>query len=397
VSWLLAVAGSFAARGAHGVVLPLLLLHASGAGALTLGVVQGAALLAQALALLALGGLGDRFGARRVALWGQLAAALPPLALCLAAEPAGPSALLAYAVVSSAAWGLLCPARDALVARASHRDLLHGASSFTLAQFAGLLGGIALASSAAPGSARGWLAAQALLHVAAALGTARVPRDGAAACRRSARSPLPTPAPRDAAGTPLLRELALLSALLGACAAGPYAVWAPLLADAHGEQPARAIAGLLALFPLGTIAASLALRRFGTRVDRRLLVWISHAAASLCIAGAGLAASFAATVAWLAAWGLCGGAFLTAARALLLESSAPSFHARALARCQLALLAASPAGALVAGLAASAFGVHASLLALGACGLAGTLAVVIPSRAPRTDPGRTGAAACAER
>jgi len=375
---------SFAARGVHSVLLPSLLVAPSGATGASIGRVQGAALAVQASALLLLGGAGARLGARRVAVAGQFVAALPPLGL-LAAPAAGPGSVLVYALLSGAFWGLLSPARDSLVARGREGDLLRPTSGFTAAQFAGLLAGIALGSAAGTLGAAALLGGQALLHLAAAAGLAAARSAGPPARPRPA--PASAGAPRRAAS-----ELVLLCALFGLSSAGPFAVWAPLFAAERSAAPARTIGLLLALFPLGTIAASLLLRVAGARVPKRPALLAAHAAASLCVAGAGAAGSLPLGIACLALWGACGGVFINCGRARLLELQPRSQHGRTLARLQLALLLASPLGAVLGGATASAFGVRGSMALLGLAGFAGAVAIAGAGRAARLAAARFAAA-----
>jgi MFS family permease len=360
------VAASFAARGLHSVLLPWLLLGAAHASPFAIGVVQALALGAQALVLAALGGAGDRWGTRAVAVAGQLAASLPAFALA-AAGPAVPLAALAtYALASGALWGLVSPARDALVATGHDGDLLHPTAVLVIAQFAGLLAGIAVGSSAGDLDPTALLFFQGVLHVAAAVA---LWRGG-----ERARVSVPREQP-DARARARSREMLALSALFGLCAAGPFAVWAPLLAAEAGGRAASALALLLALFPLGSIAASLVLRRVAQPFDKRGAMLASHAAASLALGGAALAASFGATAACLALWGFCGGVFMTCGRARLLEARPPREHARQLAALQLALLVASTAGAGLAGLAATRLAVRPSIAIFAAVALLAVAAI----------------------
>jgi MFS family permease len=374
------VAASFAARGLHSVLLPWLLLGAAPAAA-AIGGVQGAALGAQALALAALGGLGDRWGARRVAVAGQLAASLPALALAAAGSAPPLAAIAAYALASGAVWGFVSPARDALVADGGERDLLRPTAGFAIAQFAGLLAGIALASRAEGLGARALLAAQGALHLAAAAALARGGRFGSAPARGDRKRPA---ARLDAPSAPFgdlpALEMIGLSALFGLCSAGPFTVWAPLFAAEAGDPSASALALLFALFPIGTIAGSLALRRVALPCDKRGAMLASHAAASLCLGAAGLTSSFGAAAFGFALWGFCGGVFMTCGRARLLESRPPGQHARLLSALQLALLAASTAGAALAGLVANRIGARPSIAVFAVLSLAGAAAA---SRAPR--------------
>jgi MFS family permease len=174
----------------------------------------------------------------------------------------------------------------------------------------------------------------------------------------------------------------LLTALLGLGSAGPFAVWVPLVAAEQGA-PARAISLLLALFPLGTLIGSLALRFVTATLPKRAALFAAHAAGSLCIAGAGLAHSFAGAVAGFALWGLCGAVFINCGRALLLEARPPAEHGRRLANLQLALLVSSPLGAVLGGVGAGWLGAHGSMRALGLAALAGAGAIALAGRAAR--------------
>jgi len=146
----------------------------------------------------------------------------------------------------------------------------------------------------------------------------------------------------------------------------------------------RAIGLLLALFPLGTIAGSLALRAAGPSLAKRRTLFAAHAAGSLCIAAAGLAEGFPLAVACISLWGVCGGVAINCGRALLLERRTPAQHGRLLANLQLALLLASPVGAVIGGATASGLGLRGSMVALGLGGLAGTLSISLARSASAT-------------
>jgi hypothetical protein len=75
--------------------------------------------------------------------------------------------------------------------------------------------------------------------------------------------------------------------------------------------------------------------------------------------------------------------FINCGRALLLELQPWSQHGRTLARLQLALLLASPLGAVLGGATASALGVGGSMGLLGVAGFAGALAIAGAGRAAR--------------
>lgn len=380
LGWPIGVVCSFAARGLHSVIFPWLLLAAPGASGLSIGQVQGAALAAQAGALVLLGGAGARLGARRLAVLAQLAACLPPLLLALADPRAGRSAVLGYALASGALWGVISPARDSLVARGRAKSLLRPTTGYTVAQFGGLLGGIALAAAAEAAGASWLLAGQGLLHVAAAAGLA-----GAAAPAAIPAAPERRSCDRPGGERCSAREPILLAAVLGLCSAGPFTVWAPLWAEVQGAPPARALGLLLALFPLGTIAGSLALRAAGPLLSKRRTLFAANAAGSLSIAAAGLADTFLVAVVCIALWGVCGGIAINCGRALLLEGRPPAQHGRLLANLQLALLLASPVGAVLGGATASGLGVRGSMEMLGLASLACSLAIALAGRRCATD------------
>jgi MFS family permease len=379
-AWFLASSTSwFAAHGVHQVMIPWLVVGELRASPEWTGTVQMTAMLPTLALLLVGGALADRLEGRRVLAALHGLAGLPPLALAasLGTDSLSIPIVIACATATGALAAFAHPARDSLLSRVAGRDVMRAVTGNTIAQFGAQGVGMALA-----GSARWIASAPVLVAQAAFVGL------GALAARRLPEGPpahvVTASAPggffaglRLVLGSDLRGVLALVLGI-GFAFNGSYYVLVPLLArDVYGGD-VRDVALLMMMFPLGTIGGSLALLARGgiRRKGRGLALSLAAAGACLVVAGRGLA--FPALVATMLAWGVTGAVFLNASRTLFQERAPEAERARVLAVNQLGFAAASPAGALLSGLAAARLGPADALavFGLGMLALVGLVALI---------------------
>jgi MFS family permease len=368
----------FLAFGLQSLVFPWLVVDVLRESPARVGLAQTLSLV-PALPLLLVGGtLADRFEPRRLLVALHLGFAL--LCAALAALVAGGGLtyprLLGFALLGGALSALQAPARDAQlypIARASLSRGVVGANLATQgAQAAGGLAGALLAGLGAPAV----LLVQAGLALAGAIPVAalRAPAVPPGALQPGARPGLAAIAAalRTAWHSPVLRPVVLLNLAVGVLFVGPYGVVLPLLVrDVYAGGP-REIGVLMAMLPLGGIAASLAVfARGGIRRNGRALL-LGQGFASLCIGALAVTPPFAGAAAAVLLWGVGSAFLLSAGRTLCFGSAPEGQRATLLALHALGILGGGVAGSLLSGALVSLFGTPATL-ALQAAAMLGCL------------------------
>jgi MFS family permease len=172
-----------------------------------------------------------------------------------------------------------------------------------------------------------------------------------------------------------LRAVWPLVAGVGLFFSGAYNVLFPVMVrDRYGGGVSE-LGLLLFAFPLGTIFASAWLFVRGMRRKGAALAGALGAGA-VTVIGAGFEIRFEALLALTFVWGLAGGVFMTAGRALFQERAPASERARILAVHQLAMVASGPIGALLSGALGDALGPSRAVLVQGIAML-GLIALVL--------------------
>ncbi len=322
-----------------------------------------------AVVFLLLGGaLADRFERRRTLVFTHIAGSVTALALIgvLLAGRFGFGVMLVYAAV----WGTLqavhLPARDAMLFDVGQRALTRAVPATTAIQFLGQAGGNLLVGTATWLGAPLVLGMQSLLALAGTIPVAKLP-PSVANTRAEPRHPL-----REiregigiVMGSSRLRSLTTLISFNGVFFVGPYFVLLPiLLRDVYGGGVAE-LSLLMMMFPLGTIASSLALFWAGHVRKRGRLHFAGQLLGSLCLIGIWTTPPLPVLLALSFVWGLGGGAFLNTGRTLFLEAAPESHRGRCLSVYTLALMGMAPIGTQLAGHVGEAIGPAAG------CGLAG--------------------------
>jgi hypothetical protein len=289
--WYLATAASwFAGVGLQQVMLPWLVVGELRASAAWTGAVQMATMLPSVFLLLPGGAVADRRDPRALLTGLHLVAALPALALGLAAATERLS--LAIVLVAAAAIGTLNalsnPARDTLLSEVAGRDIARAVTGLTIAQFASQGLGMAAAGAARwLGTAPVLLAQAVLVALGAALVRGTPPRSSGAV--RHAAPGEYLAGLRFVLGSPL-RAVLVLTCGIGFLFSASYNVALPVLVrDVYGGD-VRDVSIVMLTFPIGTIAGSFVLLSRGgiRRKGRALLLSLAIAAAGVIACGAGL-------------------------------------------------------------------------------------------------------------
>ena len=372
------VASWFGGFGIQGVVFAHLLTNELGITAEQLGVAQSVNMLPPLLLLLVGGAFVDRRDPRHVLVGAHLLSCLPVLVLAWTFQ----AGALSYSIVIACGMAIgtvgafALPARDSQLSHVAGPDMLRAVIGMTILQFAAqavgaLIGGEGARSMGVVET----LAVQAVILAAGALFSARIPPSPPVP-RSIRRSTLHDIADgiREVARTPELRAPIFLVLAVSTCFIGPFMVVFPLLIRDLYAGGARELGWVMAMFPIGTIAGSLAIGALGVRVRGRaaLLALISGALTLLVIAR-GL--PFGGMLALTALWGVSGAVFINCSRAMFQEAAPVAHRARALSVYQLAFSGAGPFGAVLAGLASGEFGPLRTLDAF-ACAMLAVVALI---------------------
>ena len=154
---------------------------------------------------------------------------------------------------------------------------------------------------------------------------------------------------------------------------GPFVVIYPLLVrDSYAGGVAR-LSVVMMMFPLGTIAGSMLLRRMGG-IRRKGLAALCALALGACVMGSvGLGMPFWGLVVSTFLWGLNAAVFINCTRTISQEAAPPESRARVLSIHQLGFMGMAPVGAVLAGIASGSVGPPTTLLVFAA----GMLTVVV--------------------
>jgi len=308
------------------------------------------------------GSLADRFGRRRVLL------VVHVLSAGVAAATAGwlmsGRLSLGGLLVLAPIWGSLMsvqfPAREAILFDVAHADLARGSAGTTLAQFAFLAVGNALAALTTQFGTPMVLAGQSLLAALGILPLPKLPRG--ASSRTASRTEAGWGATLleglgTVASIPNLRLLAILTVANGLLFLGPYFVAGPILVrDVYGGG-AGDVGLFFMMFPLGTGLSSALLVLRG-RIENGLAALVAALGlGAACVLAIALEPAFEIVLGIVFVWGCAGGVFITMGRTLFLEGAPASHRARVLSVQGMALMGSAPLSHLLTGLVAEAFGV----------------------------------------
>ena len=295
--WFMAGQASwFSAFGLQAVLFPFLVVNVLLQGPERIGLAQ-TALMAPSLLLMMLGGaLADASDLRRLLIYLQLLAALPPLLLGVTLLLYGPSfgALIAYAVAYGSLQAFILPARDAMLHRVAGTDMQRAVTTATAIQFASQIVGFIVGAAARFLGAPGLLLAQSVLLASGALATRRLSpappiRDTrATSSARGARARLAEIVSgfSEVLGSSRLRPIVLLMSGVGLFFISVFMVLLPVMVRDLYHGSSGSLALINGAFVLGTITSTIVLMR------RAPVVHQGRAIVLALIGGASLVATF---------------------------------------------------------------------------------------------------------
>ncbi len=365
--WFLAGAGSwFSAWGMQGVLFSWLVVGEARASAEWVGVLQTSTML-PTLAFLLMGGVtADRYDPRGLLMRLYVLAALPVLALAVAVttDRLALGGLFAYGLCIGTISSFTMPARDTLLSRVAGTDMMHAVTGTTATQFGAQAAGTLLAGAARWIGSAPMLVVQALLLVLGSFVTSRVPSTPVGTPVQPTSSVL-----RDirdgiveVARTSQLRAALAMAMAVGMLFIGPFLVVYLLLVRDYYAGGVDQLSIVLMMFPLGTIAGSLVLRRIGgiQRKGRAALCSLASAACLMGSVGLGVPLWGLVLLTWC--WGLNAAVFINCTRTLFQEAAPPQSRARVLSIYQLGFMGMAPVGALVSGVLSGRLGPLETLL-----------------------------------
>lgn len=335
-----------------------------------LGTAQLCLVLPALLFLLVGGAAADRVDRRRLLARLHAAGALGVAALGVgvAAGWLSYALVIGYALALGTVSAFATPTRDSMLNEVAGGSLMRAVVGMTLTQFvAQALGAVAAGSARLVGTA-GALGLQAGVLGMGAIAALRLPAALSAPRPRAALDPGELlEGVREVLRSDAMRPVVLLVMAVGLFFMGPYVVVFPILVRDFYGGGVEQLALLTTTFPIGSIAASIALLgRREVRRKRRALVW-AQAVAALCLLAISLGPSFAVTFALSVAWGICGGVFMSTGRTVFQQSAPETHRARVLSVYTLGFMGAGAVGSPLAGLLAGRLG---PLGALAFCGVA---------------------------
>ena len=347
-----ALSSWFISFGMQSTLFAWLLVGELGVSDEWVGIAQTVNMLPSLLLLLVGGAIADRIDPRRMLIVLHAIGAVP--VFLLAGSVAGGQLsiplILTFGVCMGAVTAFSMPARDALLSRVAGPDMMRAVTTMTAVQFGSQALGALLAGAARWLGSAPMLTVQACILLSGTLLVRPVPRRRPAPRSGPPRSALHdvTEGLRMVARDPRLRWPIVLVCSVGFFFVGPYLVTFPIIVTQIYHGTVAQLSLVMMMFPLGTIAGSLVLRRFGIRrKGLGALIALIVGAINLELIALGL--SFTLMVAACFVWGLGASVFITASRTIFQAAAPPSQLGRVLAVYQLGFMGAAPFGAMTAG------------------------------------------------
>ena len=359
----------FLAYGIQSVAFAWLVTIVLDESATKVGLAQMAFLLPAMLLMLIGGSLADQFGGRRMALIGQVGAAIAPLFLIITIwlDNFTYNQLLIFAVIIGCSQALVTPARDGLLAQVAGGQIQRRVVQVSMIQFGIQMLGFLAASFA---DRFGALFILGLQFVCLAVGVIafyrmdlpfEAPRRHSANLLEHIRGSI-VEGFHSVRGSAHMSAVVLQNCAMGVFFMGSYIVSIPLLIREVYAGSSAELSWVNGANSLGLFLTILLLLRFGDvkRQGRALL--ISQIAGSLCLIGAGLELGFASLILFLFGWGLCGGIAMTMSRTIMQELAPDNQRARMMAFYSFSFMGAGPLGALFCGFLVEGLGPSTALL-----------------------------------
>ncbi len=369
VHWYLMGTGSwFIALGIQTVLFSWLVTMVLRESPTRVGVAQMTMMLPSLFLLLIGGSLADRFGARRMVMLAQSAAAVPPLALAalIGFEALSFPLLLVYAAVFGVAQAFVTPARDGLLTHVAEGRIQHTVLLNSMVQFTVQLFGFGLAAVAGKVGAVVVLLVQSSVMLAGLYAYRRLDDPTLLSAPKGAlfgalKASIAEGA-RVVLRVPAMRAVLLVNCATGLCFMGSFMVALPLLVREVFAGGSVDLAAMNTANVLGLVSTIVVLLRYGDVRRRGRALILAHGVGVFALAALALPMRFPIALLLIFCWGASGGVAMSMARTIMQELANDSVRGRVMAFFSVSLMGAGPIGALVSGTLVKAIGVHATLL-----------------------------------
>jgi MFS family permease len=341
-----ALSSWFTSFGMQSTLFAWLLVGELGVSDEWVGIAQTANMLPSVLLLLVGGAIADRIDPRRLLIAGRLSI---PLILC-------------FGVSMGVITAFSMPARDTLLSRVAGPEMLRAVTTMTAVQFGSQALGALLAGGARWLGSATMLGLQAAILLSGSFLARAVPKGEPAPRTGPPRSALHhiTEGLRQVLREPRLRWPLLLVFAVGFLFVGPYLVTFPIIVTQVYHGSVAQLSLVMMMFPLGTIAGSLVIRRFGMR-RKGLGALVALLVGAINLESIALGLGFPLMVVACLAWGIGAAFFINASRTIFQEAAPANQRGRVLAVYQLGFLGAAPFGAMSAGLLSGQLGSFGAL------------------------------------
>ena len=407
-SYLYAHGGWFLAFGLQMVLFPYLVRVILEADEIHFGLAQMSMQLPTALLILVGGFVADRVDSRRVVVVGcaVAAAAFAVLATIVISGGLTYGLMIGYALVIGTIGAFVMPARDGLLSRVAPGGVHQGVAFASIAQFAGQILGMGLATLTPILGVAALLAGQGVLMASASYAATRVRPRPAGARRVREGSLLGFMASEIGGGfaaaraSPVIAPVMICAVGMGLCFMGAFAVLLPLivqsyfpahLVGAERTQIAVALGIFNLLFWVGSFTSAMLLVRFGHVRRKGAAYLLSLSVGALVLIACSLPMPLWVLYGLNFIWGLGGGVAMTLGRGLVQHHAPPEKLARVLSIFVLGNMGAAPLGAVAYGFLAHAIGPKIAILIPGFGMLAIVGAVAVFSKLWRLDEAEAGA------
>jgi MFS family permease len=371
-AYLGAQACHFMAGGMMNVLFAWLIVHELHEKQVWVGVAQFFATLPMMFLILVGGAAADGRSLPTYIARLQIVAAFIPIALATVIATGQLSYVAATAVLTlgSVVSAFIMPARDALLSYVTPHSLglARTAAMTVAAMFGGQMIGTAIAASASTVGALPLLALQALLMVATAVLTARVPLVNPHAFKDHVPVKLSRLLHEIADGVRIvardkrLRTIILYLAIPGPLFNGMFLVGIPLIVRDVYRGDSEMLSGLIVAFLLGLTISSLAMAQSRPVERQGRLMMLLSLNNVVVFTLAYFEPPFWGFAVLIFLWGAGAGFGMALNRGMVQAAAPHEYRARVLSVLQLTQVAGGPPGALLYGFMAQAFGILNTLL-----------------------------------
>ena len=362
-AYFVATGSWFLAFGLQSVLFAYLVTLVLNESAERVGFAQMAYLIPGTLLILLGGSVADQFGGRRIAIIGQLLAALMAAGLALTmwlTELTYPLFIL-FAISMGCAQAILTPARDGLLPVVAGGMIQRRVMQASLIQFGMQMVGLLLASLTDSVGVLYMLAGQSVILLVGVMAYAKLdivthttPQFEISFVKQLRFMVLE--GFRSVVASRPMRMVVLQNVAMGLFFMGSYIVTLPLLIRDVYDGTAVSLSWVNAANSLGLFLAISVLLKLGDVQKQGRALIISQWFGSVVLVVAGFKFGFEVLVLNLFVWGMCGGVAMTMSRTIMQEHAPADQRARMMAFYALSFMGAGPLGALLSGYLVTWFG-----------------------------------------